>query len=214
MIAFIEGPAWYAALTIFVVFSLWRLGWVLLMGGDKHKSPARASAAAGAIRNIFVDLAPRGAFLKRGKVWFVALAGYAFHLGLFAVLLFAAPHVDFIEQKLLGFGWTPMPYWGFIVTAEIAFAGLLLLWIRRFVDPVTRLISRLDDHLAAGLTFIVMLTGCLALGQQSVFLRGLHMGFVELWLVYFPFSSLFHTFTWPLSRGYSGALFGRRGIRA
>jgi nitrate reductase gamma subunit len=110
-----------------------------------------------------------------------------------------------------GSNWPVLPRWGFIVAAQFAFAGLLALWLRRFVDPVVRLISRPDDHIAAALTFSVMLTGCMALGEQSVFLRVGHLVLVEIWLVYFPFSSLMHTFTWPLSRGLTGALAGRRG---
>ena len=88
-----------------------------------------------------------------------------FHLGLFALLFFAAPHVHFLEKHLLGFGWTPMPYWAFIVAAQFAFFGLILLWLRRMLSSVSRLISTTDDHIAAILTFVVMLTGCLALGQ-------------------------------------------------
>ena len=143
----------------------------------------------------------------------MTLAGYSFHLGLFALLFFAAPHVAFIKEVILGFGWQPLPRWGFIVAAEFAFAGLLALWLRRFVDPVVRIISRPDDHIGAGLTFLVMLTGCFALGEQSLVLRAIHLGLVELWLIYFPFSSLMHTFTWPLSRGFTGAMAGRRGTR-
>lgn len=153
----------------------------------------------------------RRMFRRNGKVWFVTLAGYAFHLGLFVLILFAKPHVAFIEERILGFGWDPMPRWAFIITAEFAIAGLLVLWLRRFIDPVVRLISRPDDHAAAGLTFLVMLTGCMALGEQSVFLRITHLLTVEIWLVYFPFSSLMHTFTWPFVRGVTGAVAGRRG---
>ena len=57
-----------------------------------------------------------------------------------------------------------------------------------------------------------MLTGCFALGETSAGLRALHMGLVNLWLIYFPFSRLMHAFTFALSRGYTGAIYGRRGI--
>ena len=89
-----------------------------------------------------------------------------------------------------------------------------LLWLRRLTHPVSRLISTLDDHVAAILTFIVMLTGCFALLEGSEFLRLLHRFTVELWLIYFPFSALMHTFTFIPSRIFTGAWFGRRGIDA
>jgi len=142
------------------------------------------------------------------------VAGYMFHLGLFALLLFAAPHVLFLQENLLGFGWTPMPYWAFILASQIAFAGLLLLWLHRLLNPVTRLISDADDHVAAVLTFVVMLTGCLALMEAFTGLRVLHRFTVELLMIYFPFSRLMHAFTFIPSRAYTGALFGRRGVDA
>lgn len=214
MLDFIEGPLWYAAVTIFIVGTGWRILGALSIGHRPIQDPGRRSPAFGALRSIVAYMMPRGPFLGRPKVLFVTLAGYAFHLGLFALLLFGAPHVTFIKERVLGFGWTPLPPWGFVIAAEIAFAGLLLLWVRRVLDPVTRTISRADDHLSAGLTFAVMLTGCFALGEQSAGLRALHMLSVNVWLIYFPFGSLFHAFTWVFTRGYTGALFARRGIRA
>ena len=210
----LESPLWRISAGIFVVFGLWRLAHILMTGRRRAKARPAGSPALGAVRTIFGHFVPSSTITRSGRTWFVTLMGYSFHLGLFALLLFAAPHVAFLKNQVLGFGWTPLPRWGFILAAEFAFAGLLALWLRRMVDPVVRLISRPDDHIASGLTFLVMLTGCLALGEQSVVLRGIHLGLVELWLVYFPFSSLMHSFTWPLSRGLSGAMAGRRGTRA
>ncbi len=213
-IEILEGPLWKISAGIFVVFGLWRLAHILMTGRRRAKARPAGSPALGAVRTIFGHFLPSPTITHSSKTWFVTLMGYSFHLGLFALLLFAAPHVAFLKNQVLGFGWTPLPRWGFIVAAEFAFAGLLALWLRRMLDPVVRLISRPDDHIASGLTFLVMLTGCFALGEQSVVLRGIHLGLVELWLVYFPFSSLMHSFTWPLSRGLSGAMAGRRGTRA
>ncbi len=214
LIEILEGPLWKASATIFVVFAAFRLMMILFTGRRHARARPAGSPAAGALRAILGHFLPWRALLKNGKAWFVILAGYAFHVGLFVLLLFAAPHVEFIREKIVGLPWEPIPRWGFIVAAQFSFAGLIALWVRRFVDPVVRLISRPDDHIAAGLTFAVMLSGCMALGEQSTFLRGLHLGLVELWLVYFPFSSLMHTFTWPFSRGFTGAMAGRRGTRA
>jgi nitrate reductase gamma subunit len=215
LIDFIEGPLWIFSAWFFVIFVAWRLANILLTGrGLPHnQARPRGSPTLGALRTNLEHFAPRAPFMARAKVWLVTIAGYAFHLGLFALLFFAAPHVAFIEEHILGVGWPPMSRTAFIISAQVAFAGLMVLWIRRFLDPVVRLISRPDDHIAAGLTFIVMLTGCMALGEQSETLRVLHLFTVEAWLIYFPFSSLMHTFTWPLSRGASGALAGRRGAR-
>jgi nitrate reductase gamma subunit len=208
----IDGPLWYFSLVVFAIGVVWQLASIIFASRKQDLSVARDSASSGAIKTVFSRFIPHKEISSQITVQFVA--GYLFHLGLFALLFFAAPHVVFLEQNLLGFGWTPMPHWAFIVSAQAAFLGLIILWLRRIVNPVSRLISTLDDHIAAILTFVVMLTGCFALLEGSTGLRLLHRFTVELWLIYFPFSALMHTFTFIPSRAFTGAWFGRRGIDA
>jgi nitrate reductase gamma subunit len=209
-LGFVEGPLWYAAAATFVVGALWRIGAMLALPARADLSEPRASAAAGAARSILQHFLPRPTFARRTA--FHVFAGYMFHLGLFALRLFAAPHVAFIKERLIGFGWAPLPRWAFIVTAEIAFAGLVLLWLRRLLDPVMARISDADDRAGLWLTCLVMLTGCFALQQTDESLRILHMLSVEAWLVYFPFGRLMHAVLFLFSRGYTGAAYGRRGV--
>lgn len=206
----VEGPLWYLSAAVFAVGALWRVAGIVRFGRKTDLSVPRGRAAAGAVRAFFLHFIPHGGFGRRTA--FHVFAGYLFHLGLFALLFWAAPHVAFLNERILGFGWEPLPRWGFIVAAEAAFAGLILLWFRRVSDPVLRTISDADDHVGAWLTFIVMLTGCLALQESHAELRILHMLAVEAWLIYFPFSRLMHAATFVLSRAYTGATFGRRGI--
>lgn len=208
----IDGPLWYFSLAVFVIGVVWQLASIIFASRKQDLSVARDSAFSGAVKTIFSRFFPHKEISSQITVQFVA--GYLFHLGLFALLFFAAPHVVFLEQNLLGFGWTPLPHWAFIISAQAAFLGLIILWVRRMVNPVSRLISTLDDHVAAILTFVVMLTGCFALLEGSTGLRLLHRFTVELWLIYFPFSALMHTFTFIPSRAFTGAWFGRRGIDA
>jgi nitrate reductase gamma subunit len=208
-VEFVQGPLWIAALTIFLAGVVWRIVAVLRLGRREDLSEPRASAWKGAVRANLAHFFPSGAFARRTSLHVVA--GYMFHLGLFALLLFAAPHVKFIEERLLGFGWTPMPHWAFVLAAQISFAGLLMLYLRRLTDPVLKLISDADDHIGTVLTFLVMLTGCMALAQSFPALAVTHLLLVEVWLVYFPFSRLMHAFMFAFSRGYTGAVYGRRG---
>lgn len=205
----IEGPLWYAAAFIFVVGVLWRVIGMLRLGRKPDLSEGRGSAAQGALWANLRHFLPSGAFLKRTT--FHVIAGYMFHLGLFVLLLFAAPHVRFLEHHVLGFGWTPIPNWAFVLSAQFAFAGLIMLYLRRLTDPVLRLISDADDHVGSLLTFIVMLTGCMALAEEFRSLKLLHLLTVEIWLIYFPFSRLMHAIMFAFSRGYTGAVYGRRG---
>lgn len=209
---FVEGPLWYFSVVVFVVGVLLRLVDIFRQPLRPDLAPARQSGLPGALRTIVTRSWTAEGF-SRGAT-FHLVAGYMFHIGLFVLLFFAAPHVRFIEERILGFGWTPAPHWLFMVSSALAFAGLLLLWLRRLMHPVMRKISTFDDHVAAILTFVVMLTGCLALLQGHDSLRAIHMLTVCLLLIYFPFSRLMHAFTFPISRAYTGAAMARKGVSA
>jgi nitrate reductase gamma subunit len=207
----VDGIFWKISLWVFAIGVLWRILSIFRVRNKPDYSEPRGSGLAGAIGANLRRFIPRREMVSRTRLQVVA--GYLFHLGLFALLVFAAPHVLFIEAQT-GFSWTPMPYWAFIISAQLAFIGLMLLWFHRVMHPVTRLISDADDHIAAILTFIVMLTGCMALLGEFEGLRVLHRFTVELWLVYFPFSRLMHAFMFIPSRAFTGAWFGRRGVKA
>jgi len=207
---FVEGPLWYFSAAVFVIGALWKVVGILRLGRKKDLSIPRSSAAGGALKSQFLHFIPHGGFTFRTLYHLVA--GYIFHIGLFILVLFAAPHVIFIQNNIFAAEWVTLPYWGFVVAAQFAFAGLILLWVRRISDPVMIKISDRDDHIGSWLTFVVMLTGCMALQESVDALRATHMLMVDLWLIYFPFSRLMHAFTFAFSRGYTGAFFGRRGI--
>ena len=208
----IDGPLWYFSLSVFLVGVVWRISSIIVAGVKKDLSQPRRSGASGAVRAVFSRFVPDRTVATRGRLQWIA--GYMFHLGLFALLFFARPHVDFFAERITGFGWPAMPYWGFIVAAEVAFAGLILLWLHRVLHPVTRLLSSADDHIGTILVFVVMLTGCLALAQSFEPLRLIHLLFAELLLIYFPFSNLMHAFTFVVSRGHTGATMARKGVNA
>ena len=210
--AFLEGPFWYFSAAVFVVGVVGRLALALSLGSSKSLSVPRGSASAGAVRAVFTRFVPRRDFYSRIRL--EVIAGYAFHVALFALLFFAEPHVEFYKEYILGFGWPTMPRWAFIVVSEIAFAGLIVLWLRRLLHPVSRKLSDAGDHIGSILIFFVMLTGCLALGEDHESLRLIHLFLAQLLLIYFPFSSLMHTFTFVFSRGYIGAGFAHHGVKA
>ena len=209
---FIDGPLWYFSLAVFSIGVIWRLAPLIFGKRTTDLSVPRGSAVSGAISTVFSRFIPHRGMASQVSVQ--VIAGYMFHLGLFAVLFFAAPHVRFLDEHFLGFSWTPLPHWAFIVASQFAFLGLLMLWLHRVSNLVTRLISTTGDHVGSILTFVVMLTGCLALLESFEALRLLHRFSVELFLIYFPFSRLMHTFTFIPSRAFTGAWFGRRGIKA
>ncbi len=100
---FIDGPFWYFSATVFVIGVAWRLIGMLTMGSRTDYSVPRASATAGAIRTNITRFFPGADFFSRIKLQTVA--GYLFHVGLFALLFFAAPHVEFYQEYVTGFAW-------------------------------------------------------------------------------------------------------------
>jgi nitrate reductase gamma subunit len=208
---FVDGPFWYFSAIVFLVGVIWRMIGMLTIGGHRDLSTPRASGSTAAVATNIRRFIPRRDFWSRVKLQ--TLAGYLFHVGLFALLFFAAPHIEFYEQRVTGFGWAAMPEWAFILASELAFLGLLLLVLHRMMHPVTRLVSGRGDYIGSTLIFLVMLTGCLALARSYESLRVIHFFLAELLLIYFPFSSLMHTFTFAFSRGFTGAHYGRRGVR-
>jgi len=212
---FVEGPLWYFAALVFVVGVLWRLTDVFRNGTREDLALSLATPQTirwGAVRTLFTRSWTAPGF-TRGAT-FHLVNGYLFHLGLFILLFWAAPHVAFIEDRILGFGWTPAPHWLFILAADLAFAGLILLWLRCVMHPVMRKISTFDDHAGAILTFLAMFTGCMALLKGHDSLRAIHMLTVEILMIYFPFSRLMHAFTFAISRSYTGAAMARKGVQA
>ncbi len=207
----VDGILWDIALVVFFGGIAWRIVAVFRHGMPRDLAEPRGSGIGGAIMTNIRRFYPRHEIAP--KIRLHVIAGYMFHVGLFILLFFAAPHVIFIEEHITGFGWTPMPYWAFVVVSQIAFAGLILLWLHRVLHPVTRLISRTDDHIASILVFVVMLTGCMALLESFTGLRVLHRFTVELLMIYFPFSALMHAIMFVPSRGFTGALFNRRGVK-
>lgn len=209
-IEFVDGPLWYFASVVFVVGVLYRIGALLAMGVKTDLSLVREGSGGGGVLGILRRFFPRSAMMTAERYQMVA--GYMFHLGLFAVLFFAAPHVRFFEERILGFGWTPLPHWAFILAANFAFAGLLLVWLRRVMDPVMKFLSTKDDHIGSILTFVVMFTGCMALLESHEALRAFHLFTCELLMIYFPFSRLMHAFTFLFARSLTGQTYARRGV--
>jgi nitrate reductase gamma subunit len=207
----VDGPFWHFSLAVFLIGVAWRLVNLISLHRHRDLSVERASPVNGAIRSVASRFIPHASVQTRIRVRTVA--SYLFHIGLFLLLVFAAPHIAFYEERVLGFGWTPMPYWAFVAVSAVSFFGLIVLWLHRVMYPVTRSITSGMDHIATALVFLVMLTGCMALDQSFEGLRVLHLFLAELMLLYFPFSSLMHAFYFGFARAQTGAHYGRRGVK-
>ncbi|MCU7801382.1 MAG: hypothetical protein KZQ70_14950 [gamma proteobacterium symbiont of Lucinoma myriamae] len=123
---FIDGPLWYFSLTVFAIGVIWKLVTLVFGRRKSDLSVARGSGIPGAIKTIFSRFKADKGMAPHIRLQIVA--GYMFHLGLFAVLFFAAPHVLFLEEHFFtfngtSFSWTAMPHWAFTFIPSRAFTG-------------------------------------------------------------------------------------------
>jgi nitrate reductase gamma subunit len=200
---------------IFVVGIVWRLAGTLLMPRLKDYSKARDSANfKNGIRTIITRSAPAHELEK--NIRFQHYTGYIWHIGLFIVILFYGPHVEFFKS-VFGFRWPHLPTNVITISSAITMAVLVALLIRRMVHPVLKMISNLDDYISWLVTFLPLLTGAMAfahIGPRYEVMLAIHILSVELLMVWFPFGKLIHGLTiWP-SRYQLGVTFGRRGVKA
>lgn len=215
LLDFARGPALQWSLIILIFGVLWRLMGTMLIGRKKDLSkPRRNTAIRDGLATIVTRSLPEHQFKK--KIRFQHVSGYMWHIALFVVVLFSAPHILFFES-VLGFGWPHLPNGIILVTAAIALAILLALLIRRASHPVQRLISNADDYISTVIVIVPLVTGILAsahIGARYETLLAIHLLSVEALFVWFPFGKLMHTaLTFP-SRFRAGAAFGRRGVKA
>lgn len=215
LLDFARGPAFRWAVIIFVIGIVWRLG-ALLLASRKHLSPPKGSTTAGGLQTLLTRSAPPHELEK--NIVFQHYSGYAWHIGMFVVLLFGTPHMLFFAG-ILGFTWPTLPT-PFITFFTVLTMGILLtLIVRRMMNPVLRQISTWDDYFSWLVVFLPFLTGFLAFahitfGMAYETLLALHILSVCLLLVWFPFGKLMHALViWP-SRYKVGAAFARRGVRA
>lgn len=80
----IDGPLWYLSLAVFSLGVLWQLAAILFASRKPDLSVARGSAGSSAIKTVFSRFLPHREM--RARIGIQYIAGYLFHLGLFALL--------------------------------------------------------------------------------------------------------------------------------
>jgi nitrate reductase gamma subunit len=217
LLEFARGPGLYWATIIFVLGIVWRLAGALLLPRLKDYSTARDPANfKNGVRTIITRSAPAHELEKNIK--FQHYTGYIWHIGLFIVILFYAPHIAFFKS-VFGFSWPNLPTNIISIASAITMAVLLALLIRRMMHPVLKMISNADDYISWFVSFFPLLTGTLAFAHIDIGIRyetmlAIHILSVELLMIWFPFGKLIHGLTiWP-SRYQLGVTFGRRGVKA
>jgi nitrate reductase gamma subunit len=222
LLEFARGSGMAIAFAVFVAGSLWRLVGIAIMRGDKDLSQPRNKASWKGLRLIALRSWPRREFLAGTA--FGEVTGYTFHIGLLLVLFFYVPHTGLFGDMFYrltgaqlpgGMPWPSLPAGVATVLAGISLVALVVVLIRRLVNPVTRLISNFDDYFSWLMTAAPLATGLVAhnlVGNpRHDMLLTVHLLTVEALLIWFPWGKLMHAFTLFAARGVAGVRFERKG---
>jgi nitrate reductase gamma subunit len=200
------------ALSVFALGTLWRLLEIFTLGRKPDLAPRRRGAGASGLHTVFRrSIPPRGMF-KRSAASYVA--GYVFHIGLFAVFFLFAQHIRLITG-LTGLSWPALPAQFIDAAAVVTLATMLLVLVDRIAKPVKRYLSTFGDYAAWTITFLPVLTGYLSskhLLLPYTLMLACHILSAEALLALMPFTKLFHALTLWLSRWFNGDANARKGV--
>lgn len=214
LLDFARGPALQVASLIFVAGLIWRLLHLFLTQKKTDISEARQSGSVGGgLRTIFSRFRHHEPFRQRTRNG--TILAYAIHIGLAIVILGSAPHILFIES-FSGLGWSPMPNVVIHFAAALTLAALLTSLGRRMSHPVLKMLSNFDDYFTWLVTTLPVVTGLMAVahvGARYELLLAIHILSFNVFLVWFPFGKLMHSFIAIGSRYTTGVTFTRRGAK-
>lgn len=214
LLTWVRGTGFNIALIIMLIGVVVRLAEMLILGRKTDLSaPREPSSARYGWRTVFMRSVPTLDCSQSPAV--VVISQYIFHIGLFLVVFFFVPHIQFIRD-LTGLEWSGLSFWLVdSITLITMIAMVFILWVRWF-NPVRRFLSRFSDYFAWVVTFLPMLTGYLLVHRLALPYNEMlivHLLSVELLLVSLPFTKLIHAFTFVFSRWYTGEAAGRKGVK-
>ncbi|HYW92991.1 MAG TPA: nitrate reductase [Gammaproteobacteria bacterium] len=214
LLSFARGPMLQIAIAVFCFGVLWRLLAIFLLRHRRSRSPARHGRLRALIEGALVAGTrswPHKVFIRR--TGYGEALGYAYHLGLFIVILLFAPHITFFKG-IIGVGWPALPSSLINIIAVLTLALLLGVLVRRISKPVLRMLSNFDDYFSWLLVTATVVTGLMAtahLGGPYSQLLAWHILSVDALLIWFPFGKLMHAFYIFPSRVINGYTLARKG---
>jgi nitrate reductase gamma subunit len=222
LLEFARGPALWISIFVLIAGTVWRVWGIFRLPVKADLSEPRSiRLAAGAVGMILARMVPKREF--RNSATLATSNAYLYHVGLAMIVFGYSPHIAFIE-RLTGLSWPPLPLAAVAFAVAVTFVSLTIALIYRLTDPVLKLISSFDDYFSWFIVFLPLATGMAALNQPfgpgalpgepvNPLPLALHLLSVELLLIWLPFGKLAHSFLAFVSRGMTGAVFARRGIR-
>jgi nitrate reductase gamma subunit len=215
LLDFARGPALAIAFAIFAFGVAWRLSVMLFAPRLKERAPPREKHASHAkyfVQGVFSRFWPHKTFER--ATFTNHLMAYIFHIGLFIVVFLYRPHILFLES-LIGVSWPALPNVVVYGVGMVTVGAMIVVIVRRWTNPVQRLLSTFNDWSSWAITLAPVLTGLALIsgffGVRYETLLAIHILSVCLLLIWIPFSKLMHTFTFIPARGMSAVRLKRRG---
>ncbi len=210
---FASGPAFYTALTIFLLGAGWRLGHLFF---SKKRMDLSEPREAGEKRRGLWMIASRsinhGPLTDRIKL--PIANAYLMHIVLFIVIFLAQGHIDLIRENF-GIGWPHLPELIIRIATFVLLASLAITVFRRLRHPVLKLLSNFDDWFSLVVTALPVVTGLMLVyaAEPKDTMLAWHLMTFNLLLIWFPFGKLMHAFLIVGSRYATGVAFAHRGAR-
>lgn len=212
LLSWARGPGLQIATIIFVAGVVIRVFEIFMLGRKPNLAEPNGAEMSSGLKTMFSRTFPDRETFKRSSVTIVS--GYIFHIGLFIICFFSAPHILFLKD-VFGIGWPALPTPVIDAFSVITIIALLGTLVNRLTNKVMRFLTNSGDILTWLVTFLPVLTGYLAfhrIGLTAPTLLALHILSVELLLIVFPFTKLMHAFTLFIARWYNGATSGFKGV--
>ncbi len=211
-LSWIRGVGLQSAVAIFCMGIVWRTMEIYTLGRKLDiAEPRRISGASGWHTIYRRFLAPLG-MIHLDPVTYIG--GYVFHLGLLIVFFLSEPHIHLIRE-LIGLSWPALPPSMIDIVTIVTLITMIVVLVDRVRKPLKRFLSGFGDYVLWVITFLPVLSGYLTVHHLLLpytILLALHMISVEVLLIVFPFTKLFHAVTvWP-SRWFNGNTNARKGV--
>ncbi len=214
LLTFARGPMLAIAIAIFFLGMAWRITAVLLQRHRGRQSAPRRPTGRSLGRAVYAmgDRSwPHKEFI--GQTMYGEMLGYSYHITLFLVILFFAPHIAVVDG-IFGVSWPALPSPVIHVLSVITLALLLAVLVRRLTHKVLKRLSNFDDYFSWFVTTLVVVTGLMAtghIGARYELLLAVHILSFDLLLIWFPFGKLVHAFYLFPSRGINAYALDRKG---
>lgn len=161
------------------------------------------------LRSLIHWLIPFASISMRRHPWFTLLT-FVFHICVILTPVFLAGHIE-LWYDSWKISWWSIPQGLADAMTLIVILALILLVIRRIVQPDVRFLTGNGDYLAIVIVASTFITGFFAryelLLEYKVMLT-IHMIMGEIMLATIPFTRLSHIFMFFLTRAHTGSEFG------